>query len=43
MTLISSGSVSPLAQVYTDVFPVVGQHEYTAPRMCPDCTYAEIM
>jgi hypothetical protein len=32
MTLISSGFVAPLAQVYTDVFTVTSQAEYVAPR-----------
>ncbi|PVG03149.1 hypothetical protein CPB86DRAFT_855839, partial [Serendipita vermifera] len=31
MTLISSGFVAPLAQVYTDVFTVTSQAEYVAP------------
>jgi hypothetical protein len=33
MSLISSGFVTPVAQACTDVFTVIGQSEYVAPRV----------
>lgn len=32
MSLISSGFVTPVAQAFTEVFTVIGQSDYIAPR-----------